>query len=111
MLEKDITAAITRYLKTVPCCFFWKEYGGQYGTAGLPDIIVCYRGRFVAFEVKTATGRPSKLQEITIAKIKAAKGEAFIVRSVEEVKRILDSLEVAHDEKRTVPAILAGPGD
>jgi len=93
MLEKDITAAITRYLKTVPHCFFFKEHGGQYGTAGLPDIIVCYRGRFVAFEVKTATGRPSKLQEVTIAKIKAAKGEAFIVRSVEEVKRIIEKLE------------------
>ena len=94
MLEKDITAAITRYLKTVPCCFFWKEHGGQYGTAGLPDIICCFRGCFVAFEVKTETGRPSKLQEITIAKIKAAKGEARIVRSVEEVKQILDILEV-----------------
>jgi hypothetical protein len=94
MLEKDITAAIQRYLKTVPCCFFWKEHGGQYGTAGLPDIICCYRGRFVAFEVKAPSGKPSKLQEITIAKIKAAKGEAFIVRSVEEVKKILESLEV-----------------
>ena len=111
MLEKDITAAITRYLKTVPHCFFWKEHGGQYGTAGLPDIICCYRGRFVAFEVKAPSGRPSKLQEITIAKIKAAKGEACIVRSVGEGKKILDSLEVAHDEKGTVPAVLAGPGD
>lgn len=25
----------------------------MYGTAGIPDVIVCYRGRFVAFEVKT----------------------------------------------------------
>jgi len=94
MLEKDITAAIMRYLKTVPHCFYFKEHGGQYGTAGLPDLILCYRGRFVAFEVKTLSGRPSKLQEITIAKIKAAKGEACIVRSVEEVKQILDTLEV-----------------
>ena len=93
MLEKDITAAIQRYLKTVPNCFHFKEHGGQYGTAGLPDIIVCYRGRFVAFEVKTETGRPSKLQEITIAKIKAAKGEAFIVRSVQEVQAIIKNLE------------------
>jgi len=94
MLERDMTAAITRYLKTVPCCFFWKEHGGQYGTAGLPDLILCYRGRFIAFEVKTPIGKPTKLQEHTIAKIKAAKGEAFIVRSVEEVKQILDTLEV-----------------
>ena len=94
MLEKDITAAIMRYLKTVPHCFYFKEHGGQYGTAGLPDIIVCYRGRFVALEVKTPSGRPSKLQEVTIAKIKAAKGEAFMVRSVEDAKKILETLEV-----------------
>jgi hypothetical protein len=93
MLEKDITAAIQRYLKTVPECFYFKEHGGQYGTAGLPDLILCYRGRFVAFEVKTPSGRPSKLQEITIAKIKAAKGEAFIVRSVGEVQAILKNME------------------
>ena len=93
MLEKDITAAIQRYLKTVPECFFWKEHGSQMGTAGLPDIICCYRGRFIAFEVKTPSGKPSKLQEITIQRIIAAKGEAFIVRSVEEVRAIIKNLE------------------
>ena len=112
MLERDITAAITRYLKTVPCCFFWKEHGGQFGTAGLPDIICCYRGRFVAFEIKTATGKPTKLQEITIAKIKATKGEAFIVRSVQEVQAILETLEVQpHDQERTISTVLAQPRD
>ena len=94
MLEKDITAAIMRYLKTVRELFCFKEHGGIYGTAGLPDIICCYRGRFVGFEVKAPDGRLSKLQEITIAKIKAAKGEAFKVTSVEEVRKILDDLEV-----------------
>jgi len=100
MLERDITAAITRFLKILPSCFFWKKHGGQYGTAGLRDLILGNRGRFVAFEVKTATGRPSKLQEITIAKIKVAKGEAFIVRSVEEVQKILETLEVQTYDNR-----------
>jgi Holliday junction resolvase len=77
----------------------------------VPDIICCYRGRFVAFEVKTATGKPTKLQEHTIAKIKAAKGEAFIVRSVQEVQQILDALEAKHDQKGIIPAILAQPRD
>ena len=94
MLEKNITTAIMRYLKTVPNCFAWKEHGGMYGTAGLPDIICCYHGRFVAFEVKASDGRLTKLQEIMIQKIRAAKGGAFKVTSVEEVKKILDSLEV-----------------
>ena len=94
MKEKEITAAIMRHLKTVPGCFAFKEHGGMYGTAGLPDIICCWRGRFVGFEVKTPDGKLSKLQEITIAKIKAAKGEAYKVTSVEEVRKILETLEV-----------------
>ena len=94
MTERDIVTAIMRYLKTVPHCFAWKEHGGMYGTAGIPDLICCYHGRFVAFEVKTPSGKLTKLQEITITKIKSAKGEAYKVTSVEEVKSILDSLEV-----------------
>jgi len=92
MAEKDITNAIMRYLKTVPCCFCWKQHGGQYGTAGLPDIILCFNGRFVAFEVKTPSGKLTKLQETTITKIIAAKGEAFKVTSVEEVREIIKNL-------------------
>ena len=94
MQERDITDAILRYLKTVQQCFAWKEHGGIYGTDGLPDIICCYRGRFVGIEVKTPTGKLTRLQETTIRRIKEAKGEAFKVTSVEEVKEILNSLNV-----------------
>lgn len=94
MLEKDIVTAIMRFLKTVPDCFAWKTHGGMYGTAGIPDIICCYRGRFLGFEVKTPAGKLTKLQESMITKIKAAKGEAFKVTNVEEVKVILERMEV-----------------
>ncbi len=94
MLEKDIVTAILRLLKTIPGCFAWKTHGGMYGTAGIPDIICCYYGRFVGFEVKTPSGKLTKLQESMITKIQAAKGEAFKVTSVEEVKSILERMEV-----------------
>ena len=90
MLEKDIVAAIMRYLRTLPKCFCWKEHGGMYGTAGIPDIIACVDGRFYGFEVKTATGKPTALQEATIQKILAAGGTAVVVRSVDEVRSILE---------------------
>ena len=57
--------------------------------SGIPDIIVCYKGKFMAFEVKTEKGKLSKLQEITIEKIRNAKGMAFKVTSPEEVEEIL----------------------
>jgi hypothetical protein len=66
MKEKTITAAIEKYLKTLPRCFFFKEHGGPFGTAGIPDLICCIDGKFFAFEVKTGAGRLSKLQEKTI---------------------------------------------
>jgi len=94
MAEHDIVAAILRLLKKTPDCFAWKEHGGMYGTAGIPDVIVCYHGRFVAFEVKTPSGKLTKLQENTIARIKNAKGQAFKVTSAAEVAAILKQLEV-----------------
>lgn len=93
MAERDIVAAILRLLKRTPNCFCWKEHGGMYGTAGIPDIIACINGRFVAFEVKTETGKTTKLQEITIQRIKEAKGKAFTVRSAAQVSAILKELE------------------
>lgn len=95
MRESDIVAAILRLLKKTPACFAWKEHGGMYGTAGIPDIIACIGGRFVAFEVKTEMGKLTKLQEITIQKIKDAKGQAFKVTSAAEVAAILKLMEVS----------------
>ena len=43
----------------------------------------------MAFEVKNEKGKFSKLQEITIEKIRKANGMAFKVTSLEEVKEIL----------------------
>ena len=98
MKEKDITAAIMRYLKTVPDCFAFKAHGGMYGTAGLPDIICCVGGRFVGLEVKAPGGKLSKLQSVTLQRINAAKGKAFKVESVDATRKIIESLEVIPDD-------------
>lgn len=89
MKESDIVKSIIKYLKTIPGCFAWKEHGGMYGTAGIPDIIACIGGKFYAFEVKTPVGKPTALQEATIRKIINCGGRAGIVSSVDDVKRIL----------------------
>lgn len=90
MAEKEIVAKILRYLKTVPRCFAWKEHGGMYGTAGVPDIIACIDGRFYAFEVKTATGKTTAIQNATIRKILACGGTAVVVHSVDEVRAVIN---------------------
>ena len=89
MREADIVRSILTHLKKLDGCFCWKEHGGPYGTNGIPDIICCYQGHFFGFEVKTNSGKPTKLQEAVIRKINAAGGTALIVRSVDDVKAVL----------------------
>ena len=89
MRESEIVSKILQYLKTLPECFYWKEHGGPYGTNGIPDIIICCQGRFIALEVKTPSGRPTALQQAVIRKITRAGGKAHIVRSVDEVRQII----------------------
>ena len=90
MKEAEIVKAIMRYLKRMPGCFCWKEHGGMYGTAGVPDIIACIDGHFYGFEVKTENGKPTKLQKATIRKIRASGGTALVVRSVDEVRTAIN---------------------
>lgn len=87
--EKSIVNSILKYLKAQPGCFVWKEHGGQYGTAGIPDIICCKDGQFLAFEVKRSGNKPTKLQDETIKAIKAAGGQAFVVYSLDDVIQAL----------------------
>ena len=90
MLEKDIVAAIKKYLASLGSdVFFWKEHGGPYGTSGVPDIICCYKGRFLGLEVKLPSGRLTELQKRAIQKINEAGGIACRVESVEQVQSVI----------------------
>ena len=93
MKESDLIHKISDYLKTVPNLFYWKEHGGMYGTAGIPDIIVCYRGRFIGLECKVGKNKPTVLQAVTIRPIIQAGGYAVVVRTVEEVRQIITAFE------------------
>ena len=93
MKEAELITAIKKYLATVPDTFAWKEHGGQYGTAGIPDIIVCHRGHFIALEAKVGKNQPTKLQTVTIEQIRKAGGTAAVIRRVEDVKTIISELE------------------
>lgn len=93
MKESELIKKISDYLKSVPDLFFWKEHGGMYGTAGIPDIIICYRGRFIGLECKVEKNKPTVLQSLTIRRILQAGGYAMIVRTVEEVKQLISAFE------------------
>ena len=99
MLERDIVTAIKRYLASLGSdVFFWKEHGSVYGTNGVPDIICCYKGRFLGLECKLPGGRLTKIQKRTIEKINRAGGFACRVESVEDVKRVIERVDLERSD-------------
>lgn len=70
-----------------------KVHGGPYQDKGTPDLLACYKGFFVAIEVKTPRGAAKPEQEAAQRGIIAAKGRALITHRVKEVADVLDAID------------------
>lgn len=86
--EKTIENKIKSYLDSIGA-YYIKTHGNVFSKSGVPDIIACVNGRFVAIEVKKPDGRVSELQKANIKLIKQSGGVAFVAYSLEEAKRYL----------------------
>lgn len=76
-----------------PDAYVRKIAQNMYSHGGIPDILVCLEGNFVAIEVKTDTGKLSKLQKRDIRLIEEAGGLAFICYGVKDIDYILSLME------------------
>jgi hypothetical protein len=63
--------------------------------SGVPDLLICYRGHFIALEVKTMVGKTSKIQDYVLTQIRNARGIAYVVRSVDDVRKVLTGIKKA----------------
>ena len=50
-----------------------------FGRSGIPDIICCVRGHFLAIECKAGDNKPTALQERELQKINEAGGVSLII--------------------------------
>ena len=89
--EKKVKNAVVALLKRHNAYYFYPIAGG-FGSAGIPDIIACYMGRFVAIECKAGKGKTTALQDRNIAQIRDAGGFAIVVNeeNLIDVQEILD---------------------
>lgn len=91
MREKNIENKIKSYLKSIGAYYF-KHHGNQFSQVGVPDIIACYKGRFLGIEVKNETNTTSPLQNVNLKMINEAGGIGIVARSVEDVKKVIDKI-------------------
>ena len=78
--EAKVKKVIKDWLKTLPYCWWFMPIGGAYTSHGVPDIVGVINGRFFAIAGKAAgkIKNTTRLQEITIAAIKAAGGVTIV---------------------------------
>jgi len=84
--ESKLSRRIIQVLNQQPHTFAWKNHGSQFTLGGLPDIIVCCRGLFIALEVKMPGQRDnvSPVQQVVHQQLRDAGGRVHVISSVEE---------------------------
>lgn len=88
--EAKVKKKVVDVLKKNGAYYFFPATGG-YGRSGVPDIVCCYRGVFVAIECKSGTNKPTPLQQAEMGKIKQAQGFVLVVNedNIDDVSTVL----------------------
>ena len=86
--EKDIA-----YSKEYDAYYFFPPANG-FGRSGIPDIIACYRGQFIAIECKAGKNITTALQRRELNAIEDAMGYALVINesNIDQVTAVLEQI-------------------
>ena len=76
MLEKDFQSKALKKLREIPNSW-WVKLNDRT-TIGLPDILGCVSGIFIAIELKT-TSKVTAIQAYTLRQIERSNGQSFVM--------------------------------
>jgi len=91
MREKQIENAIKRYLSSKGVWYI-KHHANKFTKVGVPDILACWEGKFLAIEVKTPVGKLTELQKYNLEAIQNAGGISLVARSLKDVVEVIDAI-------------------
>lgn len=94
--EGRVKTAVKRLLTQEGVYYFMPVSNGM-GRHGIPDVICCVNGRFLAIECKAKGGKPTALQEREMGLIRNCGGQALVVtdepHTMEELECLLKQLK------------------
>lgn len=90
MAEQKIQASILNLLKAKGA-YTVKVMAANRN--GVPDILACYKGRFIAIEVKDKGNKATPLQLANIEQIKEQGGYALVAYSPYQVELLLGEID------------------
>lgn len=93
--ESVIQRHIIQFLRGLDEAYVHNVGGGASTAKGTSDLLVCYRGQFLALEVKRPDGTYglTKPQAMRLAAVRKAGGVGTVVTSIEDVIALLLDLD------------------
>ena len=90
--EAKVKAKLRKHLDALGIYHFMPPANG-FGRAGIPDIVGCYAGRFVAFECKAGNNKPTALQQKNIDQITEMKGIVAVINesNQDQIRNLLEN--------------------
>jgi len=76
--ESKVKKQVKKILDDIGAYHFSPMMDG-YGRSGVPDIIACYKGKFIGIECKAGDNKPTLLQLRNIEGIKRNQGLAIVI--------------------------------
>ena len=89
----EIFAFIVRSVGTYDAKIKGFRAAGPWFRKGCPDILICYKGKFVGLEIKTKKGVLSEHQESFHKDIWDNGGYVYVVRDAGDLRAIFDFLD------------------
>jgi Holliday junction resolvase len=91
MLERNLQRMIID--KVLRPAGYWYLNTSGKPRRGVPDLLICVRGRLVGMEVKRPGQQPTKLQEHELERIAQSGGVRCVVHSMEEAREAMEEIE------------------
>ena len=76
--EKKVKTKVKKILDKLDCYHCTPATGG-YGASGVPDIIACYKGKFIGIECKANGNKPTALQQKHLRDISISGGISLVI--------------------------------
>ncbi len=82
-----------------------KNHGDMISDPGIADLTACYRGRYLAIEVKVNDNIPTKQQGIHARRVLRAGGISIVAWSIEVIDQVLSEID-RQDKELYAPTVM-----
>tara|TARA_R100000544_G_C2171895_1_gene32639 strand:- start:179 stop:493 length:315 start_codon:yes stop_codon:yes gene_type:complete len=100
--EKKVKQKVCAKLKELGAYYFYASTGG-YGASGVPDIVACYKGKFIGIECKANGNKATALQQKHLREISMQQGVSLIIdeTNIEMLEHYVKGKRVMSLESKT----------